>query len=86
MGNLKKVRTIASLCMSVCTNACCHMFVCQVTFIEGVPVQSLTNNSDNTQLFETRYLRHDLADFLDLTEPKIFHNFSLAIDCEKKKL
>jgi len=29
-------------------------------------------------------LRHDLADFLDLTETKIFHNFFLAIDCEKK--
>ena len=28
-----------------------------------------------TQLFETRYLRHDLADFLDLTEAIIFHTF-----------
>ena len=27
------------------------------------------------QLFETRYLRHDLADFLDLTEAIIFHTF-----------
>ena len=31
--------------------------------------------NDCPQLFETRYLRHDLADFLDLAEAIIFHKF-----------
>ena len=30
---------------------------------------------NSTQLFETRYLRHDLADFWDLTDDIIFHKF-----------
>ena len=38
--------------------------------------QEESSDEDNsTQLFETRYLRHDLADFLDLTEAIIFHKF-----------
>ena len=38
--------------------------------------QEESSDEDNSkQLFETRYLRHDLADFLDLTEAIIFHTF-----------
>ena len=51
-------------------------FMSHKTSDNEISDQEESSDEDNsTQLFETRYLRYDLADFLDLTDAIIFHKF-----------